>query len=282
MNEPPLHCSEIGQRVIPPELNGFAAVVKSERSLWWAVDQLVESLGTDELRRLNVRAGEHLAAIITTCFLGFPPNGIDTSGGVDLDFSRSWREVGALASWLPEAPAVFEVKSLPGPFREVDSAIDRAIARGGDPKGMGVKVTVKHAADILIEAAPTISKIGDQLAKKADIPSVSGHGFLIVHLFDHIPVEIFEPVLAPHLAPPPDSESIESMWVLWWPTFITLWSKKMHAWLNLMFAAEDDTTGDLHVNLDVLQDAESYFHRVIGNSEPSPFIFSFNGGKRQR
>jgi hypothetical protein len=43
------------------------------RTVWWAVDELVAKLTPEQLRKLRVRAGEHLAAILTTTFLRTPP-----------------------------------------------------------------------------------------------------------------------------------------------------------------------------------------------------------------
>jgi hypothetical protein len=49
---------------------------------------MVETLGPETLRNLKVRAGEHLAALLTTAFLFTPPMRVDTDGGADLCFVR--------------------------------------------------------------------------------------------------------------------------------------------------------------------------------------------------
>ena len=59
------------------------------RTVWWAVDELVAKLPPEQLRKLRVRAGEHLAAILTTTFLRTAPTEVDTEGGVDLWFDLS-------------------------------------------------------------------------------------------------------------------------------------------------------------------------------------------------
>jgi hypothetical protein len=41
------------------------------RTLVWAVDAIVQALPPEKLSKLNVRAGEHLAAILTTAFLAW-------------------------------------------------------------------------------------------------------------------------------------------------------------------------------------------------------------------
>jgi len=65
---------------------GSLAVVMWNRTLWWAVDELVEKLTPEQLSNLRVRTGEHLAAILTTTFLRTAPAEVDTKGDVDLWF----------------------------------------------------------------------------------------------------------------------------------------------------------------------------------------------------
>jgi hypothetical protein len=52
---------------------GRLTIGKWHRTLRWAVDELVDKLAPEQLRKLNIRAGEHLAAILTTAFLGTAP-----------------------------------------------------------------------------------------------------------------------------------------------------------------------------------------------------------------
>jgi hypothetical protein len=59
------------------------------RTVWWALDELVAKLPPEQLRKLHVRAGGHLAAILTTTFLRTAPTEVDTEGGVDLRFDLS-------------------------------------------------------------------------------------------------------------------------------------------------------------------------------------------------
>ena len=54
------------------------------RTAWWAIDELVAKLPPEQLRKLRVRAGEHLTAILTTTLLRTAPTEVDTEGGVDL------------------------------------------------------------------------------------------------------------------------------------------------------------------------------------------------------
>lgn len=86
------------------------------RTLWWAIDELTDKLAPEQLRKLDVRADEHLAVILTTAFLRTAPAEVDIRGGVDLwfDFSdaREPRKVDILPARATSA--AFEVKSLPG------------------------------------------------------------------------------------------------------------------------------------------------------------------------
>ena len=88
------------------------------RRLWWAVDELVANLTTEQLSRLRVRVGEHLAAILTTAFLQRAHARVDTAGDVDLWFDLSGVR-GRTAEIIPAqvSSAAFEVKSLAGGFR---------------------------------------------------------------------------------------------------------------------------------------------------------------------
>jgi len=104
---------------------GGRVIAVGHRTLWWAIDAVVETLPLEKLIQLNVRAGEHLAVILTTAFLGAAPRDIDTTGGVDLTFrlSRTHKQPLILSTGLTEL--AFEVKSLPGPHREWEKGIER-------------------------------------------------------------------------------------------------------------------------------------------------------------
>ena len=93
------------------DLSGGRVIAIAPQTLRWATDQMVETLEPETLKKLKVRAGEHLAALLTTTFLLTPPTSIDTKGETDLrfDLSRSpgdemkpapilpgWRNVGGL------------------------------------------------------------------------------------------------------------------------------------------------------------------------------------------
>jgi hypothetical protein len=113
------------------DVSGGLVIGKWHRTLRWAVDELVDKLRPERLRKLNIRAGEHLAAILTTAFLGTAPADVDATGGVDLWFDLPDPRESCTVDIVPAhmTNAAFEVKSLPGDFRKFDSRIDRDKAR---------------------------------------------------------------------------------------------------------------------------------------------------------
>src|SRR5689334_4829111 len=110
--------------------SGRLTVVTWNRTLWWAVDELVEKLTPEQLSSLRVRVGEHLAAILTTTFLRTAPADVDTKGDVDLWFDLTGVQRPRAKILTGRATsAAFEVKSLPDGFREFDAGIDRDTVR---------------------------------------------------------------------------------------------------------------------------------------------------------
>ncbi len=197
---------------------GRLSVVIWYRTLWWAVDALAEKLSPEELGGLNVRSGEHLAAILTAAFLHTAPAEVDTAGGVDLRFDLS----DARHRKAPILPAhalsaAFEVKSLPGKYREFDAGIDRDRARGVDTTGRGFGQTVRAANDVLHEAGPWVGRAWDQLRRKTS-PGTSLNVFLVIHPFDYMTTEcLTEPIIGMYLDPLEDVGDLDTVWVLWAP-----------------------------------------------------------------
>ena len=168
------------------------------RTVWWAVDELVAKLAPEQLRKLRVRAGEHLAAILTTTFLRTAPAEVDTKGGVDLWFDQLQRKI------------------------------------SGDGTSMNV--------------------------------------FLVVHPLDYFTAESFRDyVIGPYLEPLEDIGDLDTVWVLWPPHHLTVWSRERHEWINLLF--ELMNPDEEPTELPVLQDAEQEFLTRIGHTDPSPYYF---------
>jgi hypothetical protein len=258
---------------------GFEAVAMAASSLWRAADRLVDEVGAEKLSKLHVRAGEHLAAIITTCFLKSTPTEIDTDGGVDLVFGDAQPD--AWQSYtLGDLPPAFEIKSLAGGFREVEAKISRVLGRGGNPRGMGVTVQVKSAAQLMDEIRPAVFAARKQLEQKVDARKLSRNAFVVMHPFDHMPAEILDPIIAPALTPLNNIGDLDSVWVLWHPAHLTVWSRTRHEWINLVFTALDPGSYDERFDdsgMDPLQVVELHFLKRIGSTEPSPYTYSVSG-----
>lgn len=119
------------------EPGGNYAIFVSHHTLSWAVTEVVWTLTIEQASKLKVASGEHLAAILTTAFLYTSPTSIDMAGEPDLVFklgSAALTKVTSSRLGCGHASfADFEVKSLPGKFREFDAAINRAQDAGKEP-----------------------------------------------------------------------------------------------------------------------------------------------------
>ena len=261
------------------DLNGGTVIAIAPQTLRWAVDQMVEALGPEALRKLKLSAGEHLAALLATTFLLTPPTGIDMQGGPDLWFDLSCEPGGGMkrAPILPggTASAAFEIKSMRGPFREWNSGIDRDHARGIDATGRSLETPIQSANDVLHEAGPALLRARDQLQRKTDVET-SRNIFLVIHLFDHFVAESMRPILGPLLHPLPYIEGVDTVWVLWPLEHLTVWSTKQRAWTDLLFNVGRDPKAEPTSDdgdLDVLRDAENYYLACVGHTGGSPYLF---------
>jgi hypothetical protein len=244
---------------------------------------MVGALGPEKLRKLKVRAGEHLAAVLTTTFLLTPPTGIDTDGGADLWFDLLRKPGDAMkpARILPDgAPsAAFEIKSMPGRFREWDSGLDRARARGIDAFGSSFETQVQAASEVLRKTGPVLRAARDQLHQKSSAEA-SRNIFLVIHMFDYLVAECMETIIGPLLDPLPEIDGVDTVWVLWPLEHLTVWSNEQRAWTDLMFnlgGPEDETT---RAEMDPLQDAEDYFLTRVGHTGGSPYLFHLSAAER--
>lgn len=240
---------------------------------------MVEALTPEALRSLSIRSGEHLAALLTTMFLITPPKQLDTSGGVDLTFDLRETAIpgSKRASILPTgaASAAFEIKSMPGPFREYDSGLNRDQARGIDTIGRALSVKVKGVNDILREAGPLLSRAQEQLLRKVDAGTLRNI-FLVMHPFDHFPAECLQPVIGPYLEPLTGADDVDTVWVLWPMEHLTVWSNEGQEWIDLIFTAVDPDEEPGPPESGTLQDAEQYFFELIGYEGGSPYLFGIS------
>jgi hypothetical protein len=113
-----------------------------------------KAVAADESVRavLKVRSGEHLAAIFLSAPLGRTPSGFDHDGGPDLVFDAHDK------SWFPYAsPAAFEIKSLPGAYREKLSLLLRN-DRPGSSGELPFPLRLRTAEEVMSDAHPTLLK----------------------------------------------------------------------------------------------------------------------------
>ncbi|GIF51124.1 hypothetical protein Afe04nite_56630 [Asanoa ferruginea] len=244
------------------ELNaiGHQIMVRDPETLLHAVDELI-SVGS-EVSNLKIRAGEHLAALMLTAVCG-PPTSIDTVGQVDLLFDRE-----ALTShdWCFGAAgrAAVEVKSYAGVFREVESRI-----RPGDLHA----VTIRSALDILLDASPQIDRAIDALERKTG-PQISRNVFLVIHMFDAVAVEAYDemPFIGHRLPLVAPSVGLDTLWILWHPGMLTMWSKNDQRWIDVIFANEDPFAEEAD-EMDIIQQAEETFLSATGHRGDSPWLY---------
>lgn len=242
--------------------------------LEWAIKEIVRVLPSDSVAKLKVDSGEHLAALLTTAFIGTPPIRLDTGGGADLQFDVQKRlnpnsRIDDLIGRSDARFADFEVKSLPGKFREYNSALDRALEAGIEPDEPKYVVKVVSANSVVIASKDMISKAWGQLQKKSSSDR-SRNIFLIAHFFDYPVVEIAQaPLMAHNLDEPDLPKGVDSLWILFAPHSLVAWSASCRRWMNLIFGP-GDVAGD--ENLDALQHVEMEFLAQIGGPM-SPYVF---------
>lgn len=144
---------------------------------------------------------------------------------------------------------------------------------GDDPQGLGVQAEVETARSILRDAQHLLDRAENALTNKArDMDSLNV--FLIVHPFDRFALETTEsPVIARALPALPVS-NLDTVWVLWVPDHLTMWSQVVHSWTDLFFNTGSMEEAPL---LSVLQDAESDFLSGISYRNGSPYLFGLTG-----
>lgn len=173
--------------------------------------------------------------------------------------------------------ADFEVKSLPGSFRQYDAIIDRALAAGRWPEEQ-YAVTIRSAADVLRGPGRLmIDKARSQLERKSS-PDHSKNVFLIAHVLEHPYVEMFDHLISPKLPPLTDLRGIESMWLYLAPMHLAMWSSRAQIWTELILDADRDGNGDFVRNQDFLQELEDRFLTCIGHTRGSPYLFGLIAG----
>jgi hypothetical protein len=256
--------------VIAHDPTGTHLIAIWHGSVSWAANELLQR-DPSQLAQLRVRSGEHLAAILLTAFLRSAPVEFDFDGGVDLMFDLAHQDPELTTTVNLGDSAAFEIKSLAGAgFRKYEA---EARGRGGATEHV---LPVQTAESILRDAAPSLGAAAGALARKCQ-PGWSRNVFIVIHPLDHFAYELVaDSILAPALPPLSGAErlGLDTVWVLWVPDHLTMWSTAEGRWTEMMFRSIDPDEGaatDLD-GLAVLQAAEGAFLRRLGIDE-SPYLF---------
>lgn len=226
-----------------------------------------EALASEQAarRHLKVRSGEHLAAIFLSGLFGRTPSGFDNDGGPDLVFDTHDAK-----SWFPFAdPAVFEIKSLPGDYREKQSSLLRNDKEGTVP----FQLRIWTAAGVMRDARPTLLKAERSLVKKTP-PQYSRNVFLITHPYDHFALDVAQCRTVSHLMPGEVGyDALDSIWVFWPPDKLVMWSRATRTWTDILFVTHGTEVPDPDGTLSFIQNVERTYMAAAGVNE-SPYVFN--------
>lgn len=239
---------------------GLRVVAFSSKRLLWAAEE-VSALPVTDRMALKVRAGEHLAAIVVTACLGQRPSGVDRSGQADLSFTAVSAE--RTHGLVPAGDQAVEVKSIGSAFRRYE-----AISAVGDHH----ELVVESAASLLADAQPALNRAASQLRSK----SVDGrHIFLVVHPLERMVAEVIANpfTVGAALGPIELPHHVDSLWVLFHPDQVVIYSRAQAAWTQIMFAPDGEEDSRVE-DLAMLQQAEDTFLAALpGSATTSPFLY---------
>jgi hypothetical protein len=227
-----------------------------------------EALAGEQAARasLKVRSGEHLAAIFLSGLLGRTPSEFDDGGGPDLVFDAHDKP------WFPFAsPAAFEIKSLPGAYRQELGSLLRNGASGREA-AVPFRLRVWTAAEVMRDAHPVILKAESSLVRKTS-PQCSRNVFLITHPYDHFAPDAARSVTVSHLMPGEVSyNALDSLWVFWPPQKLVMWSRATRTWTDILFVGDDAMIPDPDWTLSFIQNVELSYMAMAGITA-SPYAF---------
>jgi len=81
--------------------------------------------------------------------------------------------------------------------------------------------------------------------------------------------------LGPLLPKLTDLHEIDTVWMLWVPGVLTVWSKSTEGWTDLMFNGMNPDE-QLPDDLTALQAAEARFLELSGHEDGSPYLFGIS------
>jgi hypothetical protein len=230
-----------------------------------------EALASEQIARscLKVRSGEHLAAIFLCGPFDQTPSAVDDRGGPDLVFDAHDQ------FWFPYAsPAAFEIKSLPGAYRQELDLLLRNDSSGQEG-AIPFQLRVWTAADVMRDAHPTLLKAERSLVNKT--PSqYSRNVFLITHPYDHFALDVAQSQTVSHLMPRDVGyNALDTLWVFWPPQKLVMWSRATQTWTDILFTTHEATIPDPDETLSFIQNVELTYIIAAG-IEASPYVFNIN------
>ncbi len=228
-----------------------------------------EALASEPAARtsLKVRSGEHLAAIFLTGLFGRTPSRFDDVGGPDLVFDAHDNK-----SWFPFAsPVAFEIKSLPGAYRETLSLLMRNDSF--DRKdAVPFQLRIWTATEVMRDAHPTLLKAERSLVEKTP-PQYSRNVFLITHPYDHFALDVAQSQTSSHLMPREvGHNALDSVWVFWPPDKLVMWSRATQTWTDILFVTRGAEVTDPDNTLSFIQNVELTYMAAAGITA-SPYVF---------
>jgi hypothetical protein len=132
---------------------------------------------------------------------------------------------------------------------------------------------VTRVADVLTELRPLLERARKRLSTKLiGANSTSRNVFLVVHPFDHLALELKHGIIGPLLPPLSDIGELNTVWVLWVPDHLAVWSHECQTWISVMVSL-DDVSAD---RLSPLQVAEARFLDSRGDKGSSPYLFTLS------
>lgn len=178
-------------------------------------------------------------------------------------------------SWFPFAtPVAFEIKSLPGAYRETLSLLLRNASPDRSDEAP-FQLRVWTAAEVMLDAHPTLLKAERSLVEKTP-PQYSRNVFLITHPYDHFALDVAQSQTVSDLMPREVGyDALDSVWVFWPPGKLVMWSRARQTWTDILFVPREDEVFGPDDMLSFIQNVELTYMFAAGITA-SPYVFKFD------
>jgi hypothetical protein len=176
-------------------------------------------------------------------------------------------------SWFPFAsPTAFEIKSLPGAYREKLSLLLRNDSFDRKAE-VPFQLRVWTAAEVMRDAHPTLLKAERSLINKTP-PQYSRNVFLVTHPYDHFALDVAQSQTVSHLMPREVGyDALDSVWVFWPPGKLVMWSRATQTWTDILLVTHGHEVFDPDDTFSFIQNAELTYMAVAGITA-SPYVFN--------